>query len=104
MDEISRRFKEGGALWFIQRTDTNQFWYQPFRMRTTAHRHEPDEHVAWADAIHLMMILLGGFLTKEDAEKYNNFTESGCRYCGHGSHKISTIIIEHEFIGEKINT
>jgi len=98
MDEINRRFNEGGILYFIERTDTHQFFYEPLRMKTTADPYIPDEYVDWSDTIHFMMILSGGFLTKEAAEKENNFTECGCRYCGNGSKKIPTIVTEHEFV------
>jgi len=29
MDELLRRFNEGGTIWLIERTDTNQFYDSP---------------------------------------------------------------------------
>lgn len=103
LDEIHRRFKEGGTLYFIERTDTNDFFYTPLVMTTSNDHFIPDRFTAWSDKINLTTVLSGGFLTRESAEKENNFTECGCRYCGNGSKKIPTIVSEHEFVGEKEN-
>lgn len=103
LDEIHRRFKEGGILYFIERTDTNQFYYSPPIMTTSNDLFIPDRFTAWSESINLTTVLSGAFLTKERAEEENNFTECGCRYCGNGSNKIPTIVREHEFVGGKEN-
>lgn len=100
MDEIYKRFNKGGILYFIERTEKNQFYYKPLNLKTSADEYTPDQGIDWSDTIHSMMILSGGFLTKEDAEKENSFTTGGCRYCGHGSTIIPTIVTEHEFVPE----
>ncbi len=95
-EQVHNRFNNGGVLWFIERTDTNQFFYEPLRIERSHDEFVPDSGVDWMDNISLFG-LSGAFLTKEDAEKYNNFTQGGCRYCGNGSKKIPTKITEHIF-------
>ena len=99
-EEIYKIFNEGGILYFIERTDTNQFFYEPFRIMFSHESYIPDRDIGWDNVINCGT-LSGSFLTKEEAEKYNNFTQLGCRYCGHGSKSISTKVTEHEFVPKK---
>ena len=97
-EEIYQRFNEGGILYFIERKDTNQFYSERMLMMNTSHANHPDEEVEWLDSLGGIFGLSGAFLTKEDAEKHNHFTQGGCRHCEHGSTKIPTIVTEHEFV------
>ena len=96
--EVYKRFNEGGILYFIERTDTNKFLYEPLRTETTADLYIPDVNVEWTDNINLLT-LSKVFLTKEDAEKNKpKLSQGGCRYCEHGSKPIPIEITEHEFV------
>lgn len=96
-EEINKRFDNGGILWFIERTDTNQFFYEPLLLKSSNDPFVPDENTGWSNTL-THYNLTGAFLNKEDAEKYDTFTECGCRYCGNGATKIPTKITEHEFV------
>lgn len=97
-EEVYRIFNEGGILYFIERTDTNEYYYEPLRNTASNSPYIPDSNIAWSKTID-WFTLSGAFLSKEDAEEYQpKPTEGGCRYCHHGAIEIPTIITEHEFV------
>jgi len=104
MNEIFNRFNNGGVLWFFERTDTNEIYYENcFAMRHTHQYVHPDEDIRWGKTPDLVMLNFA-FLTKEDAEKHKpKITVGGCRYCNHGSTDIPIDIVEHEFVKPKQN-
>ncbi len=99
MDELVRRFKEGGTIWLIERTDTNEFYYPDLSPHIhTFCKGDSERHCQWHKEISIM-VAAKGFLTKEDAEKYKwhrDGFERGCPNCGHGG--VPVTITEHEFI------
>ncbi len=94
-EEVYKRFMKGGTLWFIERTDTNCFLFEPITLNTHSHL-PPIGKIEWAETISIF-ILSGAFLTKGDAEIHSNLTEGGCSCCGHGSKPIPIKITEHLF-------
>lgn len=96
-------FQEGGVLWLIERTDTNEFLQKKLKMWQS---NKPDtwlDTFLWSKNIGFFNVF---FLTKEDAEKelqspFMRLTEGGCHCCGHGSTEIPVAITEHEFVGSK---
>lgn len=102
-DEVYRRYNESGTLFFVKRTDTNQYYCEPFFLYNSPHQYkDADYKVSWVENIGLFE-LSGGFLTTEDAKQYvGKFTQGGCRHCLHGSEEIPTIIVELKFENEKI--
>jgi len=101
IEEVYKRFDEGGILYFIKRTDTNQFFYTPMHIGFVHDYRGPDSNVGWEDSIGSLNSRSGAFLTREDAEEkaemWGGFTQGGCRHCGNGSEPIPTIVIENEF-------
>ena len=101
-DEIYRRIDKGGVLYLIERTDTNQYAYSE-SLPDSSLSNSPNfgqSYIIWANDVSISFFMATGmFLTKGEAEKYNEgFTEGGCHCCGHGSTKIKTIVTEHEFV------
>lgn len=95
-EEIFKRVQEGGVLFLIERTDTNEFCYH--ERFCLVKSHDPPPKTKWDARVDC---LLGTemFLTKEDAEKHKDgFREGGCERCGNGSREIPTIVSEHEFV------
>lgn len=99
MEECVRRFNEGGTLWLIERTDTNEFYRAP----TEPHIHTfgkgyNTRHCSWSKTIDVF-IAVSGFLTEEDAKQFQ-FTrdgiEYGCSNCGYGGTPVK--VTEHEFV------
>lgn len=101
MNEVFRRTEEGGILYFIERTDTNEFAYSESRPNSGMSNH-PDfgmSDTRWTNDVSFFKMGTGMFLTKEAAEKCNGiFHEDGCPFCGNGSKEIPTIVTEHEFV------
>ena len=101
LDEVYSRYYSGGTLWFIERTDTNQFvHYNPFDIME---RHSGPQQPEWHDEIGRIHIF-DAYLTKEDAEgqiEFYKFREGGCYCCGHGSTPIPTKATEHQFIPQE---
>ena len=100
IDKILKIKNEGGILYLIERTDTNEYAYskaKPDSFRTNSPNFGMVD-VLWTKEINEFHLYTGMFLTRQDAEKYSNLTEDGCRFCGNGSKKIPTVITEHEFI------
>jgi len=94
-------YKNGGTLWTIERTDTNEFYCLIPKMGVSSRPETWKDTYIWNKKISFVTIL---FLTKEDAEKelqenmFMRFTEGGCHCCGHGSTEIPIAITEHEFV------
>ena len=97
--ETTRRQNEGGILWFIERTDTNEFlWFNLRVFDRDFNRRENETYINWSKEAGVFPMTCA-YLTKEDAEKNcPELTEGGCQHCGHNSKKIPTIVTEHEFI------
>lgn len=98
-------YENGGTLWVIERTDTNQFLVNKkgFHERYTNGVLDADK---WYDTLPQ---LNNGFFyfstedyypTKELAEKFapKELREGGCDCCGHGSVNIPIRLTEHEFL------
>lgn len=93
---VDKIFSEGGTLWFVERTDTNEF----LSLSLPSILGGPRLGINWMPEIN-EFCLCYAYLTKEDAESMDySFSEGGCSSCGHGSEKIPIIVTEHEFIPE----
>ncbi len=93
--------EDGGTLWLIERTDTNEFCYRELKMWQSNKPETWSDSFRWSKHISFFHLL---FLTKEDAEdelKQINLREGGCSCCGHGAVDLPLAITEHEFIGRK---
>lgn len=104
-DEVHNRHENGGILWFIKRTDTNQFLRKNINFYHSSIHENTQPEFDWNDEICGIFGLTMAFLSKKDAEKelrFANLTEGGCSCCGHGSKEIPIEITEHEFIPSKI--
>lgn len=114
MDWVLEIMEEGGSLWVLERTDTNQFMVrgldfrlhksgEPFSVHDYEWRDEfPSLHKAeFGNMAYFKTSDL--YPTKELAEKFapKNITEGGCRCCGNDSTNIPTVITEHQFINNK---
>ena len=94
-------YKNGGLLWLIERTDTNEFCYKQLKMWQSNKPETWRDTFLWSKDISFFHVF---FLTREDAEKelqenmFMRFTEGGCHCCGHGSTEIPTAITGHEFV------
>lgn len=99
LSELERRFNEGGIIWLLERTDTNQFYLSDLSPHVhTFGKGYGARHCNWSNQIDLMVVL-SGFLSKEDADKYGwclDGFERGCSNCGHGG--IPVKIADHEFV------
>lgn len=102
IEELFRRFQEGGIIWLIERTDTHEFYYPSMSPRIHVFgKGEIPRYCQWHKEI-TMFVATSGFLTKEDAVKYSwmrDGFERGCPNCGYGG--IPTTITEHEFVSPK---
>jgi len=94
-DKILDIFLKGGILYFIE-NEKGELYYEHLHFENPSPR--LDEITGWADKMHSVVAIQGAFLTREDAEKVNNFTEGGCRCCGNNAIKIPTIVTEYEFL------
>lgn len=100
-DECFNRFNNGGTLWIVERTDTNEFLSPNLEM-SSANKLRSKPFV-WAKKLTFMEAMVA-YLTKEDAEKDLPFLllrEGGCVCCGAGSTPIPVEIREHEFVPTK---
>ena len=99
-------YQNGGVLWLIERTDTNEFCYKELKMWQSNKPETWHDTYLWSKEIGFFHVF---FLTKEDALKgldYMDLRQGGCHCCGHGSKAIPTEITEHEFVRreEKLKT
>ncbi len=97
-EECLNRYQDGGLLWLIERTDTNEFCYKQLKTWQSNKSETWRPSFLWSKDISFFHMF---FLTKEDAEKelqFLNLTEGGCHCCGYGSTEISIIVTEHEFV------
>ena len=98
IEKCTSAFTEGGVLWLIERTDTNEFCYKQPKIWQS---NKPDtwhDTILWSKDISFFHVF---FLTKEDAEdelQHMSLNEGGCHCCGNGSTKIPVIITEHIFV------
>jgi len=93
--------KNGGTLFLIERTDTNEFYYTMSAMNSSMSNSENfgKSHTCWSSEI-VDVPFTAMYLTREDAEETNKvgFNDgTGCFTCGHGSNKLETIVTEHQF-------
>ena len=94
-------YQNGGILWLIERTDTNEFCYKKMKMWQSNKPETYHDIYLWSKDIYFFHVF---FLTKEDAEnelKFMNLNEGGCHCCGNGSTAIPIEITEHEFLLRK---
>jgi hypothetical protein len=106
IEEVYRRFDQGGILYFIERTDTNQFLLNPLSGGYKSHQeYIPDSDVGWSDDISFFN-LSEAHLSEEYAKEFGktNLTEGGCRYCHNNAKQIPIKITEHEFVAPKTKT
>ncbi len=95
-EEIYKIFSEGGTLWFIERPDTNEFFYRPPEV-LEVHQMSAFPDGMWTDNID-WHTLTEAYLTMADAvNAADSVTEGGCHCCGHGAEIIPTIAAKHEF-------
>jgi hypothetical protein len=96
-NKIHLIFERGGTLYFIERIDTNEFWYDSFWSKISHTGNVKDSNGdSWAKEIDVGT-LSGAFLTKEQAENRLPIYEGGCETCGNGAKEIKCIVSEHEF-------
>ena len=98
-EEIYKRTQEGGIVYLIERTDTNEYAYEEMLgMQRSDNFKLP--RILWVNHLNSFGMVGSMFLTKKDAEKINKggFREGGCHCCGHGSKEIPTIVTEHEYL------
>jgi len=98
--ELSRRRDHGGILWFIERTDTNEFLRLSLGFHDGgAHSEGNRDFLNWDKQVGVFP-MTHAYLTKEDAEEYmpKEIKEGGCLHCGNGSKPIPMTVTEHEFV------
>lgn len=108
MEMVHNIMNNGGKLWVIERTDTNQFMVrtQDLRMRTSHDLPASFNPYEWQDVLPQMSDGLLFYMTedyyptKELADKYapKEIREGGCSHCGNGSTLIPIKLTEHEFV------
>lgn len=100
IEEVYRRSEEGGKLYFIKRTDTNQYLYNPAIGKgwRSNQEHIPDEDIAWSDELGFFN-LSEAHLSRAYAKEFGKtkLTEGGCRYCHHKAKKIPITIVMQNF-------
>lgn len=98
LDEVYKIFHEGGKLWIVERTDTNEFPVRDIGIRHTGRDQPPRRGQKWSKSISFQNLSYA-FLKKEDAHPdILNFNEGGCLYCGHGHKVVPVELTEHEFV------
>lgn len=107
-------FNNGGTLWVVERTDTNQFLMKESALMGRPSMHDIPHILRknkWVDQIpsasEIFMYSRENFYpTKELAEKFSpkTITEGGCECCGNGSKEVPFILTEHEFVSPPDDT
>lgn len=104
---VSNVMENGGTLWVVERTDTNQFLIEDIDLsiHTSSEPFNPfEDRVRWRDTIpqanDFGFSRQSFYPTKELAERFapKEITEGGCRCCGNGSKQIPLRLSEHEFV------
>lgn len=100
--------ENGGSLWVVERTDTNQFMVRRsnFKIRSSNDPPASFNPIEWQDNIpqykgsFLNFLTEDFYPTKELADKFapKEIREGGCKHCGNGSKKVPIKLTEHEFV------
>lgn len=89
-NELLMRYKSGGVIWLIEKTDTHEFYIAPGVEVNSTPNYYHEINCMWSLQIN-EMVVMSGFLSKEDADAFS-WTKQGI------SKYISVDVFEHEFI------
>jgi hypothetical protein len=98
MEKCHDIYMNGGTLFMIERTDTNEFCHRKLNLSKSNEPSFGKKHYAWSKDISMFTLF---YLSKYDAEKelkFMNLQEGQCDCCGRGGTVIPVNITDHLFI------
>jgi hypothetical protein len=105
LKEVQNVIENGGVLYFIERTDTNEFAYEKPSLNSefSSSPNYGSKDLVWMKEVSLFIGLAFSlcYLTKEEAQEeldIRSWMEGGCHVCHNGGNKIPVEVTEHLFV------